>query len=51
MESVQFHLVFGTHQKGDLLSRVEPALPERDANGTLARIRKEWQLRPTGTDA
>jgi len=51
MESVQFHLMFGAHLKGDLLSRVERALQELDANGTLARIRKEWQLRPTGTDA
>lgn len=51
METVQFHLMFGAHLQGDLLPRVERALQELEADGTLARIRKQWQLRPSGTDA
>ncbi len=51
MESVRFHLMFGAHLGEDLLPRVERALRELDANGTLARIRRQWQLRPSETDA
>ena len=50
METVQFHLMFGPHLKSELLPQVERALQELDADGTLARIRKQWRLRPSGTD-
>lgn len=44
MESVRFHLVLGKHIGRDVAARVERAVRQLDANGTLAGLRAKWLL-------
>lgn len=44
MESVRFHLMLGNHVPREVQVRIDRALQELDANGTLARLRSKWLL-------
>ena len=44
MESVNLHLMLGRHVERGVVMRVERALQQLEANGTLAQLRSKWKL-------
>lgn len=44
MESVPFQLMLGRHVEREAALRLERALSQLDANGTLQQLRSKWQL-------
>jgi len=44
MESVKLHLMLGRHVERGVVMRVERALQQLEANGTLAQLRSKWKL-------
>ena len=46
METVRFHLMLGRHVEPATVVRLERAVQQLAANGTLANVRAKWQLGP-----